>query len=78
MINIILSLRILCNYVNSQYKLPMHYLYIILHAGVIGLIIFLMPRCYGYQMFVIIFFTISFSIHLQIGILGVILSDIPT
>src|ERR1700728_4251899 len=44
MTNIILSLIILCNYGNGKYKLPMYCLYIILHAGIIGLIIFLKPR----------------------------------
>src|ERR1700683_5370783 len=43
MTNIILSLIILCNYGNGKYKLPMYCLYIILHAGIIGLIIFLKP-----------------------------------
>src|ERR1700727_60240 len=44
MTNLILSLIILCNYGNGKYKLPMHCLYIILHAGIISLIIFLKPR----------------------------------
>src|ERR1700691_5125341 len=43
MTNIILPLTILCNYGNGKYKLPMYCLYIILHAGIIGLIIFLKP-----------------------------------
>jgi hypothetical protein len=44
MTNIILPLIILCNYSNGKYKLPMYCLYIILHAGIFGLIIFLKPR----------------------------------
>src|ERR1700728_3716127 len=43
MTNIILPLTILCNYGNGKYKLPMYCLYIVLHAGIIGLIIFLKP-----------------------------------
>src|ERR1700729_3542361 len=43
MTNIILPLTILCNYGNCKYKLPMYCLYIVLHAGIIGLIIFLKP-----------------------------------
>src|ERR1700729_3087680 len=43
MTNIILPLTILYNYGNGKYKLPMYCLYIILHAGIIGLIIFLKP-----------------------------------
>src|SRR5882762_922580 len=43
MTNIILSLLFLCNYGNGKYKLGMHCLYIILHTGIIGLIIFLKP-----------------------------------
>jgi hypothetical protein len=44
MTNIISSLIILCNYGNGKYKLLMYCLYIILHAGIIGLIIFSKPR----------------------------------
>src|ERR1700727_3661068 len=44
MTNIILPLTILCNYGNGKYKLPMYCLYIILHADIIGLIIFLKLR----------------------------------
>src|ERR1700734_1084576 len=43
MTNIILPLTILCNYGNGKYKLPMYCLYMVLHAGIIGLIIFLKP-----------------------------------
>src|ERR1700729_2253036 len=43
MTNIILPLTILCNYGNGKYKLPMYCLYIILHTGIMGLIIFLKP-----------------------------------
>src|ERR1700733_5310112 len=43
MTNIILPLTILYNYGNGKYKLPMYCLYIIFHAGIISLIIFLKP-----------------------------------
>ena len=44
MVDIILSLIFLCNYGIGTYELPMYCLYINLHAGIIGLIIFLKPR----------------------------------
>src|ERR1700677_760924 len=43
MTNIILSLINLCVYDNGKYKLPIYCLYIILYAGIIGLIIFSKP-----------------------------------
>jgi len=48
MTNIILSLIILCNYGNGKYK-PMYCLYIILHGGIIGLIIFSKPRLWAFS-----------------------------
>src|ERR1700683_3392603 len=43
MTNIILPLTILYNYGNGKYKLPMYCLYIILHTGIMGFIIFFKP-----------------------------------